>query len=73
MKKIWENAEIAELQIQATELTDTPVTGVDQEYYGEDGTFLGWKAGVAYNSGSAKDLTVYDHALDKAKELGLVD
>lgn len=57
MKKMWNNAEITELEIQATELAEQPNTGVDESWMGEDGR-MRYREGVAYNSGSAKNLTL---------------
>lgn len=57
MKKEWKNADISVLEIQATERADRPITGVDNEYLGEDGR-IHFEYGVAYNSGSATSLIV---------------
>ena len=57
MKKEWKRAEISILEVKATALTDKPVTGVDQEWTGDDG-LLHFKVGVKYNSGSATNLTL---------------
>ena len=67
MKKEWKIAEIAELNVQATAKADLPVTGVDDQWMGEDGR-LRFKPGVAYASGSASQLTLTGEAAEHAQQ-----
>lgn len=68
MKREWKKAEVTELEVQATEQAETPVTGVDQEWMGEDGRKI-FIFGVKYNSGSSTSLTLTGEAAEVGKEI----